>query len=353
MILLSLIPCYTFILCAFFLVHFYLLPSLGNSYLSFKIPSKYHFLWETFLVSQTELKDPPPCPDSCLCISTPAPPMLYTTHVKWICLLTVETSLRLETIFSSFYSQQLTQSLAHGNCSISVCWVNKWVDGWVDEWRDAQTPSAIPFPSIPWLHPSLSFLPKAMNTALPLSSQSHTLTQGQSSSGLLWPFFPCTCLWTIKYSLRISFSRAAAAAAAKSLQSCPTLWDPIDGSPPGSAFPGILQARTLEWVAISFSNAWQWKVKVKSLSCVRLLGTPWTAAHQAPPSMGFSRQEYWSGLPLPSPSPGLATHKESPWVIFSHFQSYIFSISQPRNQKKNAPCLCLSSASFPYTALEK
>ena len=87
---------------------------------------------------------------------------------------------------------------------------------------------------------------------------------------------------------------------AKSLQSCPTLCDPIDGSPPGSPGPGILQARTLEWVAISFSNAWKWKVKVKSLSRVWLFETPWTAAYQAPPSMGFSRQEYWSGVPLPS-----------------------------------------------------
>ena len=91
------------------------------------------------------------------------------------------------------------------------------------------------------------------------------------------------------------------AAAAKSLQSCPTMCDPIDGSPPGSPAPGILQARILEWVAISFSNAWKWKVKVKSLSRVQLLATPWTAAYQAPPSMGFSRQEYWSGVPLPSP----------------------------------------------------
>ena len=88
--------------------------------------------------------------------------------------------------------------------------------------------------------------------------------------------------------------------AAKSLQSCPTLCDPIDGSPPGSPVPGILQARTLEWVAISFSNAWKWKVKVKSLSRIQLLATPWTAAYQAPPSMGFSRHEYWSGVPLPS-----------------------------------------------------
>ena len=97
-------------------------------------------------------------------------------------------------------------------------------------------------------------------------------------------------------------------AAAKSLQSCPTLCDPIDGSPPGSPVPGILQARILGWVAISFSNAGKWKVKVKSLSRVRLFATPWTAAHQAPPSMGFSRQEYWSGVPLPSPWNGLSSH---------------------------------------------
>ena len=96
----------------------------------------------------------------------------------------------------------------------------------------------------------------------------------------------------------------AAAAAAKSLQLCPTLCDPIDGSPPGSPVPGILQARTLGWVAISFSNSEKWEVKVKSLSRVRLFATPWTAAHQAPLSMGFSRQEHWSGVPLPSPVSG-------------------------------------------------
>ena len=94
-------------------------------------------------------------------------------------------------------------------------------------------------------------------------------------------------------------------AAAKSLQSCPTLCDPIDGSPPGFPVPGILQARTLEWVAISFSNAWKWKVKVKSLSCVWLFTTSWTVAYQAPPSMGFPRlQKYCSGVPLPSPIQG-------------------------------------------------
>ena len=95
-----------------------------------------------------------------------------------------------------------------------------------------------------------------------------------------------------------------AAAAAKSLQSCPTLCDPVDSSPPGSPIPGILQARILDWVAISSSNALKWKVKMKSLSPVRLLATPWTAAYQAPPFMGFVRQEYWSGVPLPSPRKG-------------------------------------------------
>ena len=105
-------------------------------------------------------------------------------------------------------------------------------------------------------------------------------------------------------------------AAAKLLQSC----DPIDGSPPGSPVPGILQVRTLEWVAISFSNAWKWKVKVKSLSCVQLLVTPWTAAYQAPPPMGFSRQEYWSGVPLPSPgavlSKSLIQFSVDGWAVF-------------------------------------
>ena len=102
-----------------------------------------------------------------------------------------------------------------------------------------------------------------------------------------------------------SMDRYAAATASKSPQSCPTLYDPIDRSPLGSAVPGILQARIMEWAAISFSNAWKWKVKVKSLSRVQLFTNPWTAAHQALPSMGFSRQEYWSGVPLPSPVIGI------------------------------------------------
>ena len=133
----------------------------------------------------------------------------------------------------------------------------------------------------------------------------------------------------------------AAAAAAKSLQSCPTLCDPIDGSPPGSSVPGILQARTLEWVAIFFSNAWKWKVKVKLLSCVRLLATPWTAAYQAPPSMGFSRQEYWSGVPLPLrvfiPIPQKGNAKECSnyctIALISHASKIMLKILQARLQQ--------------------
>ena len=98
-------------------------------------------------------------------------------------------------------------------------------------------------------------------------------------------------------------------AAAKSIQSCPTLCDPIDGSPAGSPVPGILQARPLEWVAVSFCNVWKWKVKVKSLSRAQLLATPWTAAYQAPPFMGFSRQEHWSGVSLTSPKWMMLTPK--------------------------------------------
>ena len=101
------------------------------------------------------------------------------------------------------------------------------------------------------------------------------------------------------------------AVAAKSLQSCLTLGDPIDSSPLGSPVPEILQARTLEWVAISFSNAWKWQVKVKSLSRGQLLATPWTSAYQAPPSMGFSRQAYWSGVPL-----SLNTYKTRLWLLW-------------------------------------
>ena len=106
----------------------------------------------------------------------------------------------------------------------------------------------------------------------------------------------------------------------KLLQSCPTLSDPMDCSLPGFSIHGILQARTLEWVAISFSNAWKWKVKVKLLSHVGLWATPWTAAYQAPSSMGFSRQQYWSGVPLPSP---IVLHKS---ILKTKYFQFCFKI---------------------------
>ena len=146
----------------------------------------------------------------------------------------------------------------------------------------------------------------------------HTFPTGPNKESILLirrkvSFWNPQLLWMVWMFQKVGFSLMAnpkeegicippvvSAAAAKSLQSCPTLCDPMDGSLPGSRIPGTLQARILEWVAISFSNVRKWKVKVKSLSRVRLLATPWTAAYQAPPSMGFSRQEYWSGVPLPS-----------------------------------------------------
>ena len=102
----------------------------------------------------------------------------------------------------------------------------------------------------------------------------------------------------------------------------------MDCSPSGSSIHGIFQTRILEWVAISFSNAWKWKVKVKLLSRVPLLATPWTVAHQAPPSMGFSRQEYWNGVPLPSLNLALEIlltvyeHSRPPSVISQHSFSF-------------------------------
>ena len=112
---------------------------------------------------------------------------------------------------------------------------------------------------------------------------------------------------------------------AESLQLCPTLCDPIDGSPPGCPVPGILQARTLEWVAISFSNAWKWKVKVRSLIRVRPSATPWTAAYQGPPSMGTSRQEHWSGVPLPSPSELTHNYISTLRILFTSHLKFLSS----------------------------
>ena len=133
------------------------------------------------------------------------------------------------------------------------------------------------------------------------------LLEHLSVGQFLWPNLYPLHPWVSPPVPRSAFRQSspmlftAAAAAAKSLQSCPTLCNPRDGSPPGSPVPGFLQARTLEWFAISFSSAGKWKVKVKSLSRAWPSVTPWTAAFQAPPSMGFSSQEYWSGVALPPP----------------------------------------------------
>ena len=113
-------------------------------------------------------------------------------------------------------------------------------------------------------------------------------------------------------------------------QSSPTLSDPMDYSLPGSSIHGIFQARVLEWVAISFSNAWKWKVKVRLLSCVRFLVTPWTTAYQAPPSTGFSRQEYWSGVPLPSLTEALGEVK-FPVITVGHKSWTQVRTSRPRS----------------------
>ena len=152
-------------------------------------------------------------------------------------------------------------------------------------------PSGTPNPSAMFSPP---FLRKIFWTLLVVFSHRGSESEMCLTRHLWYPFWTLTLISSLKASPHpsqtlsgISFFPAAAAAA-KSPQLCPTLCDPIDGSPPGSPIPGILQARTLEWVAISFSNAWKWKVKVKSLSRVQLLATPWTAVYQAPPSMGFS-----------------------------------------------------------------
>ena len=158
------------------------------------------------------------------------------------------------------------------DCSLPGSSVHRIFQARVLEWGAKYT-LWLPFIFVLWISPPLCF---------------STSLRATHSSGL--------------YSNWNDPPSSAAAAAAKSLQSCPTLCDPIDGSPPGSPIPGILQARTLEWGAISFSNAWKWKGKVKSLSRVQLLATPWTADYQALPSMGFSRQEYWNGVPLPPSS---------------------------------------------------
>ena len=162
--------------------------------------------------------------------------------------------------------------------------------------------------------PCPSPAPGAHSSSCPLSQWCHL-----TISSSVFPFFS----WFQSFP-------ASAAAAAKSIQSCPTLCDPLDGSLTGSAVPGILQARTLEWVAVSFSSPWKWKGKVKSLSRVWLFETPWTAAYQAPPFMGFSRQEYWSGCHC-LPSIWVFWNESVLHIRWPKYWSFTFSIS-PSNE---------------------
>ena len=200
----------------------------------------------------------------------------------------------------------------------------------------------------------------AIQPSHPLSSPSLPALNLSQHQGLFkWVSSLHQVAKVLEFQLQHQSLQWTAAAAAKSLQLCPTLCDPIHGSPPGSPIPGILQARILEWVAISFSNAWKWKVKVKSLSPVRLLATPWTAAYQAPPSMGFSRQEYWSGVPLPSP---LAMNTQDlisfrmDWLDLLAVQGTLKSLLQHHNSKASI-LLCsaffIVQLSYPYMTTGK
>ena len=167
-------------------------------------------------------------------------------------------------------------------------------------------------------------------------------SNGKQCTKMCW----LSCLFFYIHCLSFLALLHAAAAAAKLLLLCLTLCNPIDISPPGSPTPGILQARILERVAISFSNTWKWKVKVKSLSCVQLFTTPWTAAHQAPPSMGFSRQEYWSGVPLPSRC--LVKWNESGSIMFNSLWSHgLYSSWNSPGQNTGVGSLSLLQGIFP------
>ena len=218
--------------------------------------------------------------------------------------------------------------LGRANCAPSFLQSNCWGNVFI-----LQSPAPQGQGAAGWRHKGL----KLLGRQLAHWGRAQT-SQNFWGSLSLWPRsqpIPFTPL-----SQDLSPPQYIAAAAAKALQSCPTLCDPTDGSPPGSPVPGILQARTLEWVAISFSNAWKCEVKVKSLSRLWLFVTPWTAAHQAPPSMGFSRQEHWSGVPLPSLQYILrfSQNKTSSDLQLCHFKEmlYFMGSSEHHRDRKEA-----------------
>ena len=200
-----------------------------------------------------------------------------------------------------------------------------------------------------WCHPAIS------SSIVPFSS---CLQSFQASWSFKMSQFFTSGGQNIGLSASASVFPTNAAAAAKLLQLCPTLCDPIDSSPPGSPVPGILQARTLEWVAVSFSNASKWKMKGKPLSHVRLFTTPWTAAHQAPPFMGLSRQEYWSGLHCILNSneySGLISFRMD-WLLLLAVQGTLKNLLQHHSSKASIflrSVFFIVQLSHPYILLEK
>ena len=177
----------------------------------------------------------------------------------------------------------------------------KWTWVWANSGRYREGQGSLACCSS-WGHKEWDLTGLLNNNLYSLGFSTHMVTWSSNRNNYTSSFQIYTHLGICLCLITLARTSSTILNSAKSLQSCPTLCDPIDGSPPGSHVPGIFQARTLEWVAISFSSALKWKVKAKSLSPVWLLVTSWTAAHQALLSMGFSRQEYWSGVPLPSPS---------------------------------------------------
>ena len=192
----------------------------------------------------------------------------------------------------------ITESPVHTNLQVTIFQTCEHVFHQHHTWAKLQLALCLLLLTILQLYhlPARLPVPISNSPCQPLYTSCCTILLCFSRYCTAWlKMFHCFCMFA--FFMYYLYYCKPTTAAAKSLQSCPTLCDPIDSSPPGSAVPGILQARTLEWVAISFSNAGKWKVRVKSLSHFRLFATPWTAAYQAPPSTGFSRQEYWSRVP--------------------------------------------------------
>ena len=192
--------------------------------------------------------------------------------------------------FPFFGTGMIDLSQSCGHCRVfQNCWLIECSTWTASSFRIWNSSPGIPSPPLALFR---VMLPKAHLTSHSRMSGSRWMSTLLSLSESLKAFLYSSSVYSCHLFLISSASVVVAAAATNSLQSCPTLCNSIDSRPPGSPVPGILQARTLEWVAISFSNAWKGKVKVKSLSHIQLFATPWTVTYQVSPSMGFLRQEY-------------------------------------------------------------